>query len=760
VPSAVDVNVAPARRDLGYAAEVALFVVSAAAVVGMARLFTDGSFLGEVLLATALAHTIAAVTRALGLGTPATALISGAGLVLFVAWVLQPDTTAYGIPTADTWRTALDDLDRAWTVFRDVRAPVEPLPGFVLSASVGVWLAATFGDWAAFRLGTAFEALAPSFTLFTFTSVLGSGRHRLNASALYVAAALAFLLIQGASTRSHRTAWFASRVRGGPQAIVRGGVVLGAVTLGAALLVGPALPGADDPPLLDWRDDRDREPRLTVSPLVDIKSRLLEQSNVEVFTVESETRSYWRLTSLDSFDGQVWGSKGSYERARGELPAGPGSPPERASVQAYTIGALNSIWLPAAFRPERYAGPGGVSYDDDSGSLLTEAPTSDGLSYRVRSALLPPTVTGRQMAEAAPSRDLSGEAARRYLALPLGFSPRVAELANRIVARAPTPYSRARALQDFLRSRYRYSTEVPPGHGGTAIERFLFIDRRGYCEQFAGTYAAMARAVGLPARVAVGFTPGELQDDERYHVTGRNAHAWPEVFLPEFGWVAFEPTPGRGAPGAEGYTGVPEQQDTSRGLEVTPTTAATAPEPASGGATATTRPLAEEELESGAESLDPPAPSPWGGRLRRGLLIAAGLLVVWAVAVPAAHAARRRRRRQSATSATARTLVAWEEAKEALAGAGAPPRRAETPFEFARRAAPATGVSGGLLNRLAADATAATFAPEGVPEEIAERAGTLASDLDDALRARTSRWHRTRRALDPRPLVGAGRRAD
>src|SRR5207253_3253245 len=82
---------------------------------------------------------------------------------------------------------------------------------------------------------------------------------------------------------------------------------------------------------------------------------------------------------------------------------------------------------------------------------------------------------------------------------------------------------------------------------------------------FAGTFAAMARAIGLPSRVAVGFTPGVLEADGLWHITGRQAHAWPEVFVAGYGWVAFEPTPGRGAPGAEAYTGVPAQQDVAGG---------------------------------------------------------------------------------------------------------------------------------------------------------------------------------------------------
>ena len=73
----------------------------------------------------------------------------------------------------------------------------------------------------------------------------------------------------------------------------------------------------------------------------------------------------------------------------------------------------------------------------------------------------------------------------------------------------------------------------------------------------------MLRTLGIPTRVAVGFTSGVPLGDGEYSVLGRNAHAWPEVWFDGIGWVAFEPTPGRGAPNAQSYTGLPPQQDTS-----------------------------------------------------------------------------------------------------------------------------------------------------------------------------------------------------
>jgi transglutaminase-like putative cysteine protease len=102
----------------------------------------------------------------------------------------------------------------------------------------------------------------------------------------------------------------------------------------------------------------------------------------------------------------------------------------------------------------------------------------------------------------------------------------------------------------------------------------FLAERRGYCEQFAGTYAAVARMLGLPSRVAVGFTPGEQRDDGRYYVQGKYAHAWPEIYFDGVGWVPFEPTPERGNPTEESYTGVAAAQADDGETTATPATTA------------------------------------------------------------------------------------------------------------------------------------------------------------------------------------------
>src|SRR5206468_1301591 len=132
--------------------------------------------------------------------------------------------------------------------------------------------------------------------------------------------------------------------------------------------------------------------------------------------------------------------------------------------------------------------------------------------------------------------------------------------------------------------------------------RFLFVDKSGYCEQLAGTYAAMARAVGLPSRVTIGFTPGDFKNGS-FIVTGRQAHAWPEVFISGYGWVAFEPTPGRGIPGAEEYTGVSVQQDVLSSGGPAPTIPAR-PQSATAASTTTTTEAAKQNNKADDKSTE------------------------------------------------------------------------------------------------------------------------------------------------------------
>ena len=722
----------------GWPAEVGLVGMSVAAAVGMGRLFADASFLPVVLLAVLTCHGLSLVCRRRGVGPFATTAVSAAGLAVFVTWVLEPHVSL--VPGPSVWNAALTDLDEAWGRFSEVVAPAKVTRGFLLGAVLGAWISAFVADLFAFRARTRLEAVVPSFTVFLFGALLGADRHRLSAALLYLSSVVVFVVLAEVSAAPRPRPWLAGRQARGEAALVRSGLGMGAAALVLAVAVGPNLPGAYAKGVLGVGDGNGRKSgtRVTLSPLVDIRGRLVGQSNVELFTVTTDTPTYWRITSLDRFDGTIWSSLSNYRPAGRQLPGlGPDATRGQAerSKQEFEISGLSSIWLPAAYRPERLSPSGDVRFDPDSGSLATDEATSDGMRYTVESAL--PRLRANELG--AVNGVVPPDVAARYLDIPANLSPRVQRAARQAAGNENTPYRRAKALHDWFRSNFQYNIAVDPGHDSSAMDEFLET-RQGYCEQFAGTYAAMARLLGLPARVAVGFTAGTQDGDGRWHVTGKEAHAWPEVYRSGFGWVAFEPTPGRGLPGAEDYTQVPPAQAADTTVQTVPETATPV-----------------EQMEPEAEISEPAAPAPVErSTTGRRTFVVAGLVVfllLYVVGVPLAKRRRIHRRREAAATPADRVLVAWSEASEDLAAAGLRSRPEETAAEYAHRVCRAAGPAGPALVRLADDTSAAAWSAGGVAPEVAVRAEREAANVAGELRAQANWRERVVKALDPRPLL-------
>ncbi|MBI2957364.1 MAG: transglutaminase domain-containing protein, partial [Chloroflexi bacterium] len=139
-----------------------------------------------------------------------------------------------------------------------------------------------------------------------------------------------------------------------------------------------------------------------------------------------------------------------------------------------------------------------------------------------------------------------GWVADRYLQLPASLPQRVRDLAGEAVRGAATPYDKAVAVQNYLREIYPYELNIdPPPYNQDGVDYFLFNVRKGYCDYFSSAMAVMLRAEGVPARVVGGYAPGEAAKDGSFLVRDRDAHSWPQVYFPGYGWVEFEPTPNR-----------------------------------------------------------------------------------------------------------------------------------------------------------------------------------------------------------------------
>src|SRR5690606_13150344 len=136
-----------------------------------------------------------------------------------------------------------------------------------------------------------------------------------------------------------------------------------------------------------------------------------------------------------------------------------------------------------------------------------------------------------------------------YTQLPDRMSTRVYDLATRITADADTELAAARAIAAYLRSTYSYDMTKPvkPDENEEFVEHFLFEQRFGYCDHFSTSMTVLLRMNGIPSRWVKGFAPGEVTLDESGQVVSEvralHAHSWVEAYIPEIGWVAFEPTP-------------------------------------------------------------------------------------------------------------------------------------------------------------------------------------------------------------------------
>ena len=140
-------------------------------------------------------------------------------------------------------------------------------------------------------------------------------------------------------------------------------------------------------------------------------------------------------------------------------------------TQDYVIGPLGTIWLPAAYRPDRVSGVKGARYDRDSGSLLAEQASADNLHYEVVSTI--PELTQAQLG-AAPA-DIPPDVRDHYLDLPTGFPVSIVNQAKQVTAGLTTEYDKARALQDFFRTNFTYSLSPPPGHDVGAMAEALQV---------------------------------------------------------------------------------------------------------------------------------------------------------------------------------------------------------------------------------------------------------------------------------------------
>jgi hypothetical protein len=325
-----------------------------------------------------------------------------------------------------------------------------------------------------------------------------------------------------------------------------------------------------------------------------------------------------------------------------------------------------------AYRPETLFFPAGGIKVDPQASARAPYEIPAGSTYSVVSQV--PNVSPDQLRNAptAYPEDLY----ETYTALPSTGLDRTRALARELTAGATNPYDAVVKMNNHLKSTYPYDLSIPPQRKRMdAVEYFLFEERRGYCEQFASSLAVMVRSLGIPARVATGYVPGEYNPfTGLYEVKASSAHAWVEVYFPGYGWSTFDPTPG--------FDSTPWQYhaagnvQSGKVLEFVAERTGKVLGPAFG---------AVGTLMRGVARLDPVS------------IIVVGLLVagISLIGIYSRRYLARKRRppavQRSVRVSDARLYSRYGAVVQALEEAGIVRETGETPEEFARRAAEETG---------------------------------------------------------------------
>ena len=266
-----------------------------------------------------------------------------------------------------------------------------------------------------------------------------------------------------------------------------------------------------------------------------------------VMYVRSPAWSYWRSHSYDTYDGRAWRQADqrlldlAFERQLYfHIPYDEQALGEEV-VQSFFLVRQQPNLVFAAYRPvAAYLNTGALVLDAGDGLRVGEAMPA-GTSYTIVSRRPDFSAAALRAAGQSYPADITA----RYLQLPGNISPRVHALARSLTAGQANAYDQAAALRDYLLTIPYDYFPPPQAPGAETVDNFLFVDRRGVCEQFVTAQVVMLRSLGIPARLAAGYGAGQYNAMSGYYtVRASDAHAWTEVYFPGYGWAPFDPTPG------------------------------------------------------------------------------------------------------------------------------------------------------------------------------------------------------------------------
>ena len=599
-------------------------------------LTTDSSYLGQAwLLVLVLGAVTAGLRRArISAGFVFATQVAVLTLLLFVFSSLVPGRgepwyAHYG----DLWLQGIEHMQTQ-------AAPMQPDPGvkIIFVSLVGVIFILT--DVLVSALERPAWGIVPPAAAFAVPAI-GLGID--TGLAPFLCLALGYLGILVADGLNRTSRWTRGLSRDSADGfgtatpvVWRAAGLIGVPALVATAVLGVALPTLALPGLGIGGGSGRGGPLQLTDPTLDLRRNLNQPEDQVVirYTTDKPGGLYLRMASLPQFDASGWRNvqmslEGGTELS--QIPGVDGEPDDRRET-TIAIGDFGSEYLPLPYAPRNVAVSGDWAYDPNSLVVVStqgnrRVDAIRNLTYRVDSVDVDPDP--RELAGTVPGTPADSAVTDQ---VPEDLPEDLKQLAREVTEGADSAAEQAVAIQAYLRSsEFTYSTEPLPGSGYRALQNFLFQDKKGYCEQFAGAMAMMTRELGIPTRVAVGFLPGERVEGNTWEVSIRNMHAWPELFFSGYGWVRFEPTPASVTGTPPAWT-VPQSDGSTDDETLDPSA----------------QPSASESAPTGAPSADPTAGPvddgldtgfPWRQTL---VGTGIGLLVLAVLAVPATIRFRRR----------------------------------------------------------------------------------------------------------------------
>jgi transglutaminase-like putative cysteine protease len=611
-------------------------VCSSTALSGV---ITGGDWLGTLALTVFFLAGIGLLLRMLRVPTPLVAIGQMFGLACLSTAMFARDGVLGFLPGPRALGELAAQLTRSLEIIRVGVPPVEAKPAILCLAVITIGLVAVIVD----VLVTPGRApAAAGLMLLCVYAVPASLADDLLPWWTFMSGAASFALLLAVDRAYRQQAW---RGGGSLGAASRNDAIPAAAGLTGlamviALLAGTQIsmigtegriPGSDG-------GARSGPSQLGIKPFTTLRGMLDAQDTpTELFRVRGlgADAPYLRsLTLQDYSPGQGWRVRKTMDPG---VPAGSASLPPgigdggrgpRTKIDIQSVNWLD-VWLPVYGVPRRIQGVGkSWRYDNTTGIVYSQRARNPG-GYTEQAMLAEPTP--QQLSSAPPGAAL----APGYTKVS-GVDPRVLALTRRLTANAHDDFDRAAALYRYFTSTggFTYSTRTAPATDSDALADFVLRGKTGFCEQYASAMAVMLRAIGVPSRVAIGFTPG-IQKDGYRSITSQDAHAWVEVFFPGYGWMTFDPTPlSDGRSHIPGYLN-PQGPRGAQGTN--PPAAARTPSPSQG---APAPGQAQDQPQDAAGAVPPPG-SGGGGPGPLAMVIAA-MAVLAAVFTALAVVLRRR----------------------------------------------------------------------------------------------------------------------